>query len=198
MSANQCTRNPLGVLGKPLIYESFSVCSLRWGGWPGLTAAVTECCADSSTIKNFQCWNYCPVEESAFPTWLRCVATAINNTEGAYCQRADESPVSTATSFPVSHQQPVSPPPYNWPVLTTTATTTTQVTEHSSVVATTTDQRPDLAVRAMPTAGSANTSINGTAPPTQLTGSAPANIKRLQLSMGGLVCALLALSVFAL
>ncbi|KAL2075045.1 hypothetical protein VTL71DRAFT_8825 [Oculimacula yallundae] len=198
MSANQCGRYPFGILGNPVIYEKFSVCSLRAEGMRGLYDVITKCCPPGSTIRHFQCWNYCAVEESAFPIWLSCVSEAIDTTEGSHCQRADESPVSTATSFPISYQQPVSPAPQNFPSFTTAASTT-QSTIPSSVEVSTT-QLPTLAERTTPTppVASRNTSINGTAPPVQVTGSAPKNTKTLELSIGGALCALLALSAFAL
>ncbi|CZT50599.1 uncharacterized protein RSE6_11614 [Rhynchosporium secalis] len=180
-------------------YETFSVCDLRSQGGPPniLYGAMTECCAPGSAIRSFQCWKYCAVAEPAFSTWLSCVATAINTTQGAYCQRADQSPVSTATSFPISHQPPVSPapqPPFTWPIITTIATTT-RSSESSGVATTAPVQVPQLVPRSTSTP---NTTINNTAPPTEFKGGANSNTKTLELSVGGVMFALLAISVFTL
>ncbi|KAH7378915.1 hypothetical protein BKA64DRAFT_686956 [Cadophora sp. MPI-SDFR-AT-0126] len=204
MSANQCNRQPWGILGDPVIYETFSVCALRRDpdaphSGPSMYDAIKGCCTPGSVIKTYQCWNYCAVEESLFPTWLSCVFAAINSTQGYNCQRADQSPMSTATSIPVSFTQPAPPLDYTYPRMTTT---TTHSAISSSLPATTTPvpSYSTLAARNATTtlygSGEWNMSTNATATLVQVTNNE--SPRAVKLSVGGAVCAFLALSVFAL
>ncbi|KAM3064781.1 hypothetical protein ACMFMF_011744 [Clarireedia jacksonii] len=124
MSANQCNRANLPA---PQIYETFSVCSLRSDSQVGdnrLLNAITKCC--TTPIKPYQCWNYCGVEEWQFSSWLDCIQEATNSTWGTACQRADQSPVLTATGpYPSSYTQPAPPLGYTPPPIYTTSSIST-------------------------------------------------------------------------
>jgi hypothetical protein len=93
-------------------YESFSVCSvLADSPW---TAALEKCCSNDctteTTVHGYQCWWYCKVEESNFANWFSCIQETVNSTKNAACQRADQSPVWTATGpYPASYPAPATP-----------------------------------------------------------------------------------------
>lgn len=189
-------------------YESFSVCSLRADAETGgrYYNAIAKCC--STPIKSYQCWNYCGVEESQFSTWLRCIQEATDSTWGAACQRADQSPVLTATGpYPSSHTPPAPPLGYTPPPTYTTSLTSmalpTYTTSSISEESLTPRSSWSIATNATtillsPTGGNYGNGSNltGLSSPTDLMqGGSP---KALTLSMGGIMCAFLVLSTIAL
>ena len=196
-------------------YESFSVCSLRAESQPGDNTwynAITKCC--TTPIKVYQCWNYCGVEESQFSTWLDCIQEANNSTWGAACQRADQSPVLTATGpYPSSYIQPVPPLGFTPPPIYTTSSTSKAplgFTPQPTYTTSSTSEAP-LTSRASwsvttnatatllsPTGGSnenRSTPVGLTSPTAVIQGGSP---KALALSIGGMMCAFLVLSTLAL
>jgi len=192
-------------------FESFSVCSLRADAETGSRYynAIAKCC--STPIKSYQCWNYCGVEESQFSTWLRCIQEATDSTWGAACQRADQSPVLTATGpYPSSHTPPAPPLGYTPPTTYTTDTTSltsmalpTYTTSSISEESLTPGARWRMSTNATstllsPTSGNYGNGSNltGLSSPTDLLqGGSP---KALTLSMGGIMCAFLVLSTIVL
>jgi hypothetical protein len=178
-------------------YESFSVCSLRIDTQPGnnnLYNAITKCC--TTPIKFYQCWNYCGVEESQFPTWLGCIQEATNSTWGAACQRADQSPVITATGpYPSSYNQPVPPLGYTPPPTYTTSSTSNAPLVSRASWSVATNATTTLLSPTGGSNGNNSTPIGLASPTAVIQAGSP---KALALSMGGIMCAFLLLSTLAL
>jgi hypothetical protein len=144
---------------------------------------IEGCC--TAPVKDFQCWSYCAVEESTFPTWLGCVQKALNSTSDASCQRANQSQVLTATGpYPASFQNP--PPPLYY----------TPPSNYSTKMA-----RNNAATTVLSTSSSM-TGVKSTSTSTRTTSPSPTNTqkggstKASELSLGGVMCALLILSAF--
>ncbi|KAH8676535.1 hypothetical protein BGZ60DRAFT_259536 [Tricladium varicosporioides] len=176
MTANQCNRPNLD---PPKIYETFSVCSLRADAQLGdhrLRNAIERCC--TTPIKGFQCWNYCEVEQSMFPTWLGCIQETLNSTWGSACQRADQSPILTATTpYPASFTNP--PPPLTMKAIDNAAANTS--------------------ITSLLMTSANNATISTPIVPTSTTDAKKSgSTKALELSVGGIMCAFLVLSTFAL
>ncbi|RDL36746.1 uncharacterized protein BP5553_06098 [Venustampulla echinocandica] len=176
MTANQCRRPNLE---PPKIYETFSLCSLRADAQLGdnrLLDAIERCC--TTPIKGFQCWNYCEVEQSMFPTWLGCVQETLNSTWGTACQSADQSPILTETApYPTSFTNP--PPPLTMKTSDNAATNTSATS--SSITGAKNATTSTFVISASPT----DVKNSG-------------STKTLELSMGGIMCAFLVLSALAL
>ncbi|PQE30871.1 hypothetical protein CJF32_00009072 [Rutstroemia sp. NJR-2017a WRK4] len=194
MTANQCNRPNLP---DPQIYESFSVCSLRSDSQLGVNTlrnAITKCCTTS--VKQYQCWNYCGVEESQFSTWLDCIHEATNSTWGAACQRADQSPVLTATGpYPSSYTQPAPPLGYTPPPTYSTSTTSKAPLISRASWSIATNATATLLSPTGDSNGNRSTPVGLASPTTIIQGGSP---KALVLSMGGMICALLVLSTLIL
>ncbi|KAG9230140.1 hypothetical protein BJ875DRAFT_499399 [Amylocarpus encephaloides] len=156
--------------------ETFSLCSLRRDSQLGdnrFRNAVERCC--TTPISSFQCWNYCEVEQSMFPTWLGCVQETLNTTWGSACQSADRSPIlAEATPYPTSFINP-SPP------LMMKASDNGAASHTSSMASV------KIATTGIPVASASPTKIkkNG-------------STKTLEIFRGGMICTFLLLSTLAL
>jgi hypothetical protein len=155
-------------------YEPFSVCSFR-------ASAAGKCC--TTTIKPYQCWNYCAVEQSNFPTWLGCVQQTLNSTWGAACQSADRSPVLTETRpYPASYTNP--PPPSDYQYLNARENAAKNSSSTTSA--------------SLPAGGKNATTGTYVALPSQTDVKKSGSIRVLELSISGMMCAFLVLSTLAL
>ncbi|PVH68621.1 hypothetical protein DL98DRAFT_578740 [Cadophora sp. DSE1049] len=194
MTANQCRRPNLPT---PEIFESFSLCSFRSDADLGdnrLLDAITQCC--TTPIKSYQCWNYCAVEDSQFFAWLGCIEEIRSSTWGAACQRVDHSVVSTITKSSASSStqsasplESTTPPTYTFsPISDASSTSGASWTSGTNATA---------AEWLLPTGGSnGSNSTGGSASPAYVVQAR--SPKALVLSLGGMMCSFLVLSVLAI
>ncbi|KAE8440907.1 hypothetical protein EG329_006328 [Mollisiaceae sp. DMI_Dod_QoI] len=176
MTANQCEKLNLDA---PRFNETFSLCSLREDTQLGdnwWSNAIQRCC--TTPIKNFQCWNYCEVDQSMFPSWLGCVSKALNTTWGSACQSADQSPtVTEITIYPATFTTPPS---------SLIVRTSSNVATNTSTISSSVTGVKNL-TNGTPTALASPTYVQ-----------ASESIRVLDLSVGGMMCAFLVLSTIAL
>lgn len=166
------------------------MCSLRQDAQIGnnrFLDAIERCCKPSR-VNSFQCWNYCAVQESIFPKWFGCIQETLNSTWGASCQRADQSPLLTATGPPPpSYTQPQPPLDYSYSLFTPVTSSSAVLKARDSTATHSTSSTVPLATDVQNA-----TKPTPSASPTDAKKSRSA--KTLEFSMTGIVCALLILS----
>jgi len=170
-------------------FESFSLCSFRSDADVGdnrLFDVITQCC--SAPVRQYQCWNYCAVEDSQFSTWIGCIETIRSSTWGAACQRVDHSVVSTITQ-PSSSSSTQSASPLEFAAPPTTITSSPTYGASSTSGAGWGGGTNITAAEWSPSIGTSNRSNN--TPAYVIQAGSPDTFR---LSLGGMICSFLVLS----